>query len=306
MVQKNRMLTLLLFTLLSVFLFAGCGDNPAADETNGAVESKESAGAPKADELSGILKVSFLDVGLGDSAYIELPDGKTMLIDAGQTESWPSVSKYIRETGHDRIDYVVATHPHYDHIGGMAGVIRAFEIGSVYMPDVSDNTAEYKDFMGAVRDRGCKVITAKAGVNILTDGNLSADIIAPVKNSYGDLNNYSAVIKLKYGNTSFLFMGDALTESEKQITADINADVLKVGHHGSAYASGASFLDKVSPAYAVISVGDNGYGFPSEKTVKTLSSAGAVIYRTDRDGTVVFTSDGDEISVDKVPSGKGN
>lgn len=295
MVNKKSIIMLLLITLLTVFSFAGCGDdsNATSDVNSGTSPQK----------LSGELRVSFLDVGQGDSIFIELPNEETMLIDAGNPADASSITKYIQDAGYDEIDYVVATHPHGDHIGGMADIIKTFDIGSIYMPKAGNNTASFENLLDVIDEKGYEISTAKAGVNVLNDGNLNIDIIAPVESSYSDLNNYSAVIKLNYGSTSFLFMGDAEKLVENQITAEVNADVIKVGHHGSEYSSGESFIEAVSPKYAVISVGvGNQYGHPSNETLKTLNSVGSTIYRTDLDGTIAFTSDGSNISIGKSPS----
>ena len=246
------------------------------------------------------LRVSFLDVGQGDSIFIELPDRETMLIDAGNADNGEDIVNYIKDHGYDTIDYLVATHPHADHIGGMAYVVKNLSIQSVYMPKAGTTTRTYENLLKTIQEQGLSVHTAKAGVSILDTGDLKADILAPNKDSYEDLNNDSAVIKITYGTRSFLFMGDAETLSENEITADVKADVLKVGHHGSTSSTGRAFLAKVDPAYAVISVGaDNDYGHPAEETLEKLSAVGASIYRTDRDGTVVFTTDGTTISVNK-------
>ena len=249
------------------------------------------------------LTVHFLDVGQGDSEFIVLPDGKTMLIDAGESNYGNTVVNYIKALGYSKIDYLVATHPHADHIGGMTKVIQSFSIGAVYMPNATTTTQTYIDLITAIKNAGLTITTAKAGASIFNSNGVSANIVAPNMANYEDLNNFSAVIKITYSSNSFLFMGDAEELSENEITADVNADVLKVGHHGSTSSTSQTFLNKVSPKYAVISVGaDNDYGHPAQITLDKLSSAGATIYRTDKDGTVVFKSDGTNITVDKSPS----
>lgn len=273
-----------------------------------APSAREDSSAPASGvSSSGKLRVHFLDVGEGDSEFVELPDGKTMLIDAGNPENGPDIAAYIRKLGHDRIDYLVATHPHSDHIGGMAEAIRSFAVGAVYMPRTSEadtpTTSVYRNLLTAIRDKGLKVSTAKAGVSLFDGGGESAAFVAPNGTDYGDLNQYSAVLLLAYGKNRFLFTGDAGTVSEKEITADVRADVLKVGHHGSGTSTGAAFLKKVSPKYAVIEVGkDNQYGHPAASTLERLRKAGAAVYRTDRLGTVTFTSDGNTVSADKKPA----
>ncbi|XOQ45359.1 MAG: hypothetical protein ACFWTN_13075 [Clostridium sp.] len=249
------------------------------------------------------LTVHYIDVGQGDSEFLELPNGQTMLIDAGNPENGSQIVSYIKELGHNKIDYLIATHPHADHIGGMATVVNSLDIGSVYMPKVSTNTKTFEGLLTAIQNKGLKVNTAKSGINLLKSGNLNIDIIAPCGTSYDDLNQYSAVLKVTYGANKFLFTGDAGAESEAQITADVSADVLKVGHHGSSTSTSQAFLNKVNPKYAVIEVGaGNSYGHPAAATISKLQNIGATIYRTDNDGTIIFTSDARTITVNKKAS----
>lgn len=277
--------------------------------------SVESAGVVQADTTTSVvstsqtihadskLKVHYIDVGQGDSEFLELPNGQTMLIDAGNPENGSQIISYIKNLGHNRIDYLIATHPHADHIGGMATIVNGLDIGKVYMPKVSTTTKTFEGLLTAIQNKGLKVNTAKAGLSLLKDDNLNIDMIAPVGSSYDDLNQYSAVIKVTYGDNKFLFMGDAGNDSEAQITADVSANVLKVGHHGSNTATSQTFLNKVRPKYAVIEVGKgNSYGHPTAATLQKLQNIGATIYRTDNDGTIVFTSDAKTITIDKKSS----
>lgn len=255
---------------------------------------------------SGTLKVHFLDVGQADSEFIELPNGTCILIDAGNPENGADIVSAVKGYGYSKIDFLIATHPHSDHIGGMKTVVESLEIGAVYMPRTSEadtpTTSLYKNLLAAIQKKGLKINTAKAGVTLPCES-VNASFLAPNGTDYGDLNQYSAVLLLVCGSNRFLFMGDAGTVSEDEITADVKADVLKVGHHGSSTSTGASFLQRVRPEYAVIEVGkDNDYGHPAQSTLSRLKKAGASIYRTDRLGTVTFVSDGTKISVDKTPA----
>ena len=242
------------------------------------------------------VSVHFIDVGQGDSIFIGLPDNKSMLIDAGENTCGDTVIDYILSTGEDRLDYVVATHPHSDHIGGMTKVINKFEIGTFYMPDCSHTTKTFENMLDALIQNQVDTQIARKGVTICNDGNVKIEILSPAANTFDDLNNYSAVVKLTYGDVSYLFTGDAETDAENLITDDVSADVLKVGHHGSATSTGMAFLKRVNPQIAVISSGaDNSYGHPDFKVVQRLENYGVKIFRTDTDGTVIISTDGKDI-----------
>ena len=246
------------------------------------------------------LIVHFLDVGQGDATFIQLPNGQVILVDGGESYDASSIKKYLKSNGITKIDYLVITHPHADHIGGLPTIIDMMEIGSVYMPRVSHTTQTFEKLLTSIQKKGLQIDTAKAGVSILSTPELQIDVIAPIKSSYSNLNNYSAVIKITYGSTAFLFMGDAESLSEGQIKANVFADVIKVGHHGSDTSTSATFLKKVSPSYAIISVGKgNSYGHPKISVLSRLNDAGVETYRTDLQGTIVFSSDGNTITVNK-------
>lgn len=249
--------------------------------------------------LNDELRVSFIDVGQGDSEFIELPNGETMLIDAGTNETGKNVVDYIKSLGYTSIDYVVGTHPHEDHIGGLDDVIKTFDIGSIYMPKVTADTKTFEDVLDAAESKNLMINTAKSGVSIMNTEDLSIKFLAPTLDSYENTNDYSAVVKVVYGETSYLFTGDAEEFSENLITDDVNADVLKVGHHGSSTSTSTEFLKKVSPSSAVISCGkDNSYGHPHSETLQKLADMGTAVYRTDELGTIVSVSDGKTITFD--------
>jgi beta-lactamase superfamily II metal-dependent hydrolase len=260
--------------------------------------------APAGTPLSGYMKASIIDVGQADSILIQLSSGENILIDAGQ-DSTPVIA-YLRQMKVTRIDDLIITHPHADHIGGMDDVIRAFAIGQVYMPPITNTTVEYNDMISALNAKGLKITPARAGVSIDVDSPFKGVFLAPISASYDDLNNYSAVLKLTYGQDSFLFTGDAEEFSELEMQNgryDLQADLLKVGHHGSSSSTSYSFLKAVDPEHAVISVGaDNDYGHPASQVISRLNSIGAKIYRTDQQGTIIATSDGTNITMNTAPS----
>lgn len=241
----------------------------------------------------GILRVHYLDVGQADSEFIELPGGKTMLIDAGNSGDGSRIVSYIKNLGYSTIDYLVATHPHADHIGGMADVINSFAIGEIYMPKVAATTQTFEDLLTAIQSKSYTINTAQAGVDIAS----GITILSPSASSnYGDeLNDWSAVISIAYGNNTFLFLGDAGTAPESTFTID--ADVVKISHHGSRTAYSSSFYKELSPSIAIISVGaDNSYGLPDEEVISGFEAVGATIYRTDVNGTIVLESDGSTVT----------
>ncbi len=249
--------------------------------------------------LNDELRVSFIDVGQGDSEFIELPNGETMLIDAGTNETGKNVVDYIKSLGYTSINYVVGTHPHEDHIGGLDDVIKTFDIGSIYMPKITADTKTFEDVLDAAESKNLMINTAKSGVSIMDTEDLSVKFLAPTLDSYENTNDYSAVVKVVYGDTSYLFTGDAEEFSESLITDDVNADVLKVGHHGSSTSTSTEFLKKVSPTSAVISCGKgNSYGHPHSETLQKLADMGTAVYRTDELGTIVSVSDGKTINFD--------
>lgn len=247
---------------------------------------------------NNIMKVHYLDVGQGDSIFIELPNSKTMLIDAGDPSNEEFITDYIKNLTYNKIDYIIATHPHQDHIGSLAYIINNFKIDSIYMPKVVSTTKTYENLLNTIANKNLKINTAKAGVNITHENDLSIDIIAPTKDSYKDINNYSIILKITFKNKKFLFTGDAETESENEIKEDITADVIKIAHHGSNSSSSHLFLNKVKPKYAIISVGsENTYGHPHKEVIKRLETNGTKIYRTDLHGTIVIETDGNNINI---------
>ena len=256
-------------------------------------------------QSSETLTVNFLDVGQGDSEFIQLPDGKCMLIDAGVSDSAAKIAAKISGLGYEKIDYLIATHPHADHIGGMKKIVENFEIGEIYMPRASTDTRTFENLLQAIADKGLSINTAKAGKVLYESNDLKIEFLAPISNGYDDLNNYSAVIRIQHGNNVFLFTGDAEKLAEGEILSaypksSLKADVLKVGHHGSSTSSSADFINAVRPKYAVIEVGvENSYNHPHAEAIGNLNAVGAEILRTDLNGNITIVSDKTSLTVQR-------
>jgi competence protein ComEC len=243
--------------------------------------------------------VHFIDVGQGDSIYIKAPNGEDILIDGGNKDG-SDVVAYLKKQKVKDIEFMIATHPDADHIGGLDEVLKAFPVKNVYAPKVSHTTQAYKDFLTAVKTKKLTIKTAKADVT-LSIKDVTAKFVGPVKAySTSDTNDWSAVLKITYGKNSFLFTGDAETKAETDMIKakkDLRADVLKVGHHGAKTSTSTAFLNAVKPKYAVISVGKNSYGHPTKEVLNRLKAAKVTVYRTDQKGTIVFTSNGSKLSL---------
>lgn len=250
------------------------------------------------------LKVHFIDVGQADCIFIETSD-KNLLIDAGNNSDSDFIINYIKALGINKIDNIIGTHPHSDHIGSMDSVINTFEISKIYLPKVTTTTKTFEDLLSAIEAKSKTITPASAGMNIDLGENITATVLAPNGTLYDDLNNYSVVVRLVFGNTSFLFTGDAEDISENEMLShkyNVKSDVLKVGHHGSSSSTSTSFLAAVSPSYAIISVGENDYGHPTQETLDKLTKSKVQVFRTDEAGSIVSTSNGYTISFDRNPS----
>lgn len=246
------------------------------------------------------LEIYFLNVGQADSILIKHEDN-SVLIDAGNNEDGEYIVDYLKNSiGLKDIDMVVGTHPHEDHIGGLDDIIRSFDIGNIYMPDAISTSKTFEEVMNIVEEKDYYITVPRIDSEIQLGNMLFKVLYTGVEES--DLNNTSIVLKLIFGNTSYLFTGDATSSTEKIIlNKDISADVLKVGHHGSKYSSTNEFLDKVNPRFAIIMAGrDNSYGHPTKETLNKLIKRDIEIYRTDLDGTIKITSDGNEIFIDSL------
>jgi competence protein ComEC len=268
-----------LCAVLSVFLLLiGCFNSGAA--------------VAAADAQSG-LTIYFIDVGQADSALV-LCDQKSMLIDGGNVADSDVIYTFLRKHGIKHLDYIVGTHAHEDHIGGLAGALNYATVDKAYCPVTSYNSEAFNNFVKYLARQNVQ-ITVPAVNDAFSLGSATVQFLAPQK-KYDNTNNTSIVLKITYGKTSFLFTGDAERESEADILAagyDLFSTVLKVGHHGSSTSTSYPFLREIMPKYAVISTGkNNSYGHPDENTLSRLRDAGAIVYRTDVHGDITCSSDG--------------
>lgn len=293
-----RLSKLMIIMALTAVVISGCSIQ-TTDNRLPVVKNQQSTTLPAEDPSAGILKVHYIDVGQGDSILVQ-SDGQNMLIDAGDNDQGQKVVTYLEKVGVKQLDVVVGTHPHADHIGGLDTVIAAFPVKAVYMPRIAHTSKSFGDLLDAIEAKGLKINSARAGVEIPLTG-VTAEILAPVKQSYEDLNNYSAVIRVSSGEQTFLFMGDAEKEVEEELLSaeqDLHADVLKVGHHGSNSGTCSAFLAAVKPQYAIIQVGaDNKYGHPHREPIDRLTRSHTEIIRTDHSGTVVITISGQKLDI---------
>lgn len=254
----------------------------------------------------GDLRVYAIDVGQGDSFLLISPMGRTMLIDSGESNQDEVVISFLRDRGVEKVDIVVASHPHTDHIGSMASILDEFETDRILLPEVDYPTNTYTNLLETIDDKKIERVYAWSGDIIEWDSLCKVTVLSPVAGgeySNADMNEWSIMLRVEYGDTSMLFTGDAETHSEQLAMFSnsaylFDADVLKVGHHGSDTSSSSAFLEAVSPEYAIISVGEeNTYGHPRAEVLEKLQIIGAEVYRTDILGSIEIILDGKEITI---------
>lgn len=256
------------------------------------------AGKASTNATNSSFAIHYLDVGQADAAIV-LCDGKVMMIDGGNSADSSFVYSYLRNTlGIEHIDYMVATHPHVDHIGGLSGALNACSVGMIYSP-VSEYESKAFTSLKKYADKQGLSLTIPTLDQRIPLGTASFEFLSP-RRKYDDTNDQSLVLKITYGQISFLFTGDAEWNPEHDMIddhVDLLSTVLKVGHHGSDTSTSYVFLREVNPSYAIISVGsDNKYGHPTEAVLSRLRDADVTIYRTDLQGTIICQSDGKQVS----------
>ncbi len=274
-----------------------------SDTTSGeAVQSGQEEKAAKAPDTSkpeGTLEVHYIDVGQGDATLIKC-GSHAMLIDGGNNNKGTTVQLYLKKQGVESLDYVIGTHPDADHIGGLDVIVYKYNCDTVIMPDYEKDTKTYQELVDVIHDKNMKITYPVVGEQYAL-GEAKFTIIAPNSNSYGgNANDYSVAILLEYGKNRFLFTGDAEEASETEMLSngiELSADVYKVAHHGSRSASTQEFLNAVRPKYAVISCGEgNSYGHPHAEVLNRLRSMGVEVFRTDEQGSIIASSDGENIT----------
>ena len=290
-----------LIRIITVLVIAICAyfyDEYFKEETSPVVEYREEKQVNK--DITN-LSIHFVDVGQGDCILIT-QNNENMLIDAGNNDDGDLLVDYFKDLGIKDFKYVVGTHAHEDNIGGLDNIIENFNIGKFYMPDVITTTKTFEDVLDALLEKNKAFDTPNIGKEFKM-GELNFKVLH-VGNDKSDLNNTSIVLKMTYKNTSYLFMGDATDIVEKKLVndgVDLKSDVLKVGHHGSQYSTTQNFLNEVKPNYAVIQVGEgNTYDHPKQITLDRLNKLNIKTYRNDESGTIILTSDGENINFETI------
>ena len=302
-----KRISIFMTLILIISLFTGCSVadisniSPTPDIQNTTTTSATPTPISTNTNISGELQVYFFDVGQADCSLTIFPTGETLLIDGGNNEDGGFLVSQIKSLGINNISYLVGTHPHEDHIGGLDTIIQNFDIGKIYMPNAYSDSRTFEEVVNAISNKGMKITAPVSGEYIMNTTDSKIRILAPNSKEYDNLNNYSIAIRVDYKDNSFLFTGDAETEVENEILAkgyDIDVDVFKAGHHGSTTSNSSRFLNKVTPEYVIIQVGEgNSYGHPHDEILYAFQKMGAKTYRTDLNGTVKVIADGTNITV---------
>lgn len=291
-----RRLTALALAAALTLSLAGCQDLLALLGEDGSAVSSTVQTQTPAEGSS--FSVNFIDVGQALSVLVTC-DGQSMLYDGGNVADGSLVVSYLESAGVTRLEYVICSHAHEDHVGGLAAVMAKFPAGHVYAPVTQNDTQCFQDFVKYTQQQGLNIEVPAVGTSWQL-GSATVQVLGPVA-QYDDTNDTSLVLRIDYGQTSFLLTGDMEQKAESDLVnsgANLDVDVLQVGHHGSETSTGYVFLNSVLPEVGVISVGEgNSYGHPSENTLSRLRDAGVDVWRTDLAGTVTITSDGTNYTV---------
>lgn len=300
--MKNKFKIIFIIIVVVVFTFVYANNKTVIDDVLMEIENEffpvDVLDSVKL-KVNGDLNVYYLDVGQADSILIE-NDGLFMLIDAGNNADGDNLVNYFKSLGIDTFEHVIATHAHEDHIGGMDDIINNFKVNNFYMPDAVVTSKTFEDLITALEENEVALQVPNINDMFILSG--CKFKVVHIDNETEELNDTSIVLRGLYGNTSFLFMGDATSNVENNILdSNIDSDVLKVGHHGSRYSTINKFLNEVTPSFSIISVGeDNSYGHPYSSTITKLKKVNSKVYRTDIDGTIVVSSDGENIQVETL------
>lgn len=254
------------------------------------------------DSYQNQMIIHYIDVGQGDCILIQA-NNRNLLIDSGPSSNRKDLLEYLEKLNIKKLDYIIATHPHEDHIGNMDTIIKRYNIGSFYSPKVITSSNTFESMISALVDKNLKINVLKKGVKGIDLGkNVEIQVFSPLENISSDnLNDYSPIIKITFVNNSFLFTGDAEVSTESIVLSEnnnLNCDILKVGHHGSSTSTSSNFLTSVNPSVAIIPVGkNNSYGHPTPEVLSLLDSYNIRTFRTDINGTIIAISDGNTINI---------
>ena len=309
--QKTRLLSLILIMSM-LFSLTACGTNEPVIENystssidNISNDTPQIDNAPTQTEENNIIpssdsnfEVHFIDVGQADATLI-FSDDETMLIDGGNPGDSSLIVSYLNKYNIKHLNYIVCSHAHDDHVGGLPGALSVTKVDKVFAPKTENDIKAYQNFKSKVSSQGLTIENPTPG-DSFKFGSSSVLFLGPVHENVNDLNDTSIILKITYGETSFLFTGDAEREAEQSVLSqnyDLSATVLKVGHHGSGDSTTYPFLREIMPEYGIISVGENTYGHPVQDTLSRLRDADVKLYRTDMQGDIIVSSNGKTISV---------